>query len=138
MENLRQLVAIKQPNLPVTLLGPNKGITKSYADCPNDPIPYCPGREKCASKTPSDVFHGLPPLLFLWSLRFSCTVWAHRYRKSYPALKRLYSLLKSNRRSSVYTNFAKTFASNTSHYKLSIFSTGFLKNFLTFSEHPHL
>ncbi|MBK4779307.1 hypothetical protein BTU61_03725 [Streptococcus lactarius] len=56
--------------------------------------------------------------------------------ESYPALKRLYSLLKSNRRNSVYAFFAKTFAYHAIINFFHIFCKGFLKKLFIFFKKP--
>lgn len=92
--------------------------------------------KKCASKHHFDVFSWVTTSFYFFEACDS----VHGMgivAESYPALKRLYSLLKSNRRNSVYAIFAKTFAYHAIINFFHIFCKGFLKNFLTFLECPH-
>ena len=87
--------------------------------------------KKCASKHHFDVFSWVTTSFYFFEACDS----VHGMgivAESYPALKRLYSLLKSNRRNSVYAIFAKTFAYHVIINFFHIFCKGFLKNFLTF------
>ena len=87
--------------------------------------------KKCASKHHFDVFSWVTTSFYFFEACDS----VHGMgivAESYPALKRLYSLLKSNRRNSVYAIFAKTFAYHAIINFFHIFCKGFLKNFLTF------
>lgn len=87
--------------------------------------------KKCASKHHFDVFSWVTTFFYFFEACDS----VHGMgivAESYPALKRLYSLLKSNRRNSVYAIFAKTFAYHVIINFFPIFCKGFLKNFFNF------
>lgn len=87
--------------------------------------------KKCASKHHFDVFSWVTTSFYFFEACDS----VHGMgivAESYPALERLYSLLKSNRRNSIYAIFAKTFAYHAIINFFHIFCKGFLKNFLTF------
>ena len=91
--------------------------------------------KKCASKHHFDVFSWVTTSFYFFEACDS----VHGMgivAESYPALKRLYSLLKSNRRNSVYAIFAKTFAYHVIINFFHIFCKGFLKKLSIFLKKP--